>query len=76
MSGRDNGAPAISVRLERGSELLRGDTCLAENASKSANFQLAVVGNDTTRRATAHDNMASSLPHDFKTETLQSADGF
>lgn len=58
--------------LESGSELLHGNSRLPQNTRQSAYPDLPMIGNNTARGAATHDNMTASLPHDLKTETLQS----
>jgi hypothetical protein len=56
---------------ECGEKLVWRDTGLLEDAGQCADLQLAMFGNDATRRPTAHDDVTPALPHDRKAEPFQ-----
>jgi hypothetical protein len=48
---------------------------LFEQSRKRTNFQLAVIGHDTARRTSPHDNVATTLASKNKPEAFQRANG-
>lgn len=52
-------------------ELIGRNPGLLEKTHQSADFQFSVIGHDAAHRTTPHNDVATALTRDNKTQTLQ-----
>ena len=73
---RANSNRLLGFLSERDKKLVRRDSGLFENAAERADFDFAVVRNDTPGGTSTQNDVTAALAYDHKAKPFKRADGF